>query len=190
MEPHFFKSGLEMRHWLERNHASARELVVGFYRTSTGKPSLRWAESVDEALCFGWIDGIRKGRNAESYTIRFTPRKARSTWSAVNIRRVAELEAMGRMQEAGRAAFARRQESRSRIYSYEQPDNGLSPEFERRFKGNRRAWTFFEAQPPSYRRVSSYWVMSAKQPQTRERRLNTLINDSANGRRIAPLSRS
>ena len=189
MEPIFFKSGAEMRRWLERNHETASELVVGFYRTASGKPSLTWSQSVDEALCFGWIDGVRRSLDAESYTIRFTPRQLRSTWSAVNIRRVGELTAAGRMHESGLQAFARRQDSRSRLYSYEQSADGLTGDYERALRANAPAWDFFQRQPPWYRRTATHWVMSAKREETRQRRLRMLIEDSASGRRIGPLNR-
>ena len=190
MEPRFFKSGTEMRRWLERNHGTARELVVGLHRRASGKPSLTWAESVDEALCFGWIDGIRRSLDESRYTIRFTPRRERSTWSAVNLRRVAELEALGRMQPNGRAAFAHRQEARTGIYAYEQRQQTLSQDFERRFRAHPAAWKFFQEQAAWYRRTASYWVMSAKRDETQGRRLQTLIEDSASGRRIGQLRRS
>ena len=178
-----------MRRWLERNHQTASELLVGFYRRATGRPSLTWAESVDEALCFGWIDGIRKPLDADAYTIRFTPRRARSVWSAVNIRWFGQLDVMGRVEDGGRAAFARRQESRSRIYAYEQAEQSLPEDLERRFQSDRRAWAFFQKQAPWYRRTASYWVLSAKREDTRQRRLKTLIEDSANGRRLGRLTR-
>jgi uncharacterized protein YdeI (YjbR/CyaY-like superfamily) len=189
MDPVFFRSGADMRRWLERQHGQAAELLVGFYRTASGKPSITWAQAVDEALCFGWIDGVRKGRDADSYTIRFTPRQLRSTWSAVNIRRFGELEAMGRLHDSGRQAFSRRQESRSGIYSYEQREHRFSDDYERRFRGNRKAWEFFQAQAPSYRRTATHFVMSAKREETRERRLAELVKDSANGERLDQLSR-
>lgn len=189
MEPIFFRSGAEMCKWLEREHAKAAELVVGFHKTSSGTPSITWPEAVDEALCFGWIDGVRRGSDTESYTIRFTPRKPRSTWSAVNIRRVGELIAMGRMDQAGLEAFDRRQESRSRIYAYEQPDAGLPKDYERDLRSNKKAWEFFQGQAPWYRRNAAHWVMSAKREDTRRRRLETLIEDSANRRRIRRLNR-
>jgi uncharacterized protein YdeI (YjbR/CyaY-like superfamily) len=188
MEPVFFRSGADMRSWLERQHDQAAELLVGFYRTTSRKPSITWAQAVDEALCFGWIDGVRKGRDADSYTIRFTPRQIRSTWSAVNIRRFGELEASGRVHDSGRQAFGRRQESRSRIYSYEQAEQRFSDDYERRFRANRRAWEFFQAQAPSYRRTATYFVSSAKREETRERRLAQLVKDSANGERLDQLS--
>jgi uncharacterized protein YdeI (YjbR/CyaY-like superfamily) len=186
MEPTFFATPAEFRAWLEANHQTATELLVGFHKRGTGKPSITWPQSVDQALCFGWIDGIRRSLGPESYTIRFTPRKARSNWSAVNIKRVRELMEEGLMTPAGRAAFEARADERSAIYSYEQRQ---APEFtaeqEALFRANPAAWEFFQAQAPSYRRVSTYWVVSAKREQTRSQRLARLIEDSANGRRTA-----
>jgi uncharacterized protein YdeI (YjbR/CyaY-like superfamily) len=189
-KPTFFATPAAFRAWLEAHHARSTELLVGFYKRGSGKPSITWPESVDEALCFGWIDGVRRSIDDERYTIRFTPRKARSTWSAINIKRVAELTKLGRMQPAGIEAFARRAESRSQIYSYEQRAEAvLDDEFERTFRANRRAWEFFQGQPPWYRRTATHWVMTAKKEETRRKRLATLIADSANGNRIGPLSR-
>ena len=187
-EPRYFRSPSEFRKWLEKNHAKADELVVGFYKKGTGKPSMTWPQAVDEALCFGWIDGIRKSVDEERYTNRFTPRRPRSNWSAVNIKRVAELEALGRMADAGRAAFAKRSEARSAIYSYENKPEDLPPEQQKRFRANKKAWKFFTAQPPGDRRIALYWVLSAKKEETRERRLETLIADSAARRRLAQLT--
>ena len=187
-EPRYFRSPAEFRKWLEKNHAKADELVVGFYKKGTVKPSMTWPESVDEALCFGWIDGVRRGVDDERYTIRFTQRRATSNWSAINIRRVAELEALGRMADAGRAAFAKRSDARSAIYSYENKPEDLPPAHQKRFRANRKAWKFFTEQPPGYRRMALYWVLSAKKEETRERRLETLIADSAAGRRLAQLT--
>jgi uncharacterized protein YdeI (YjbR/CyaY-like superfamily) len=189
-KPTYFATPAAFRTWLETHHASSSELLVGFYKKGSGKPSITWPESVDEALCFGWIDGIRRTVDDERYTIRFTPRKARSTWSAVNIKRVAELQKLGRMQPAGRAAFERREETRSQIYSYEQrSDAVLDDAAERAFRANERAWGFFNAQPPSYRRIAVYWVMTAKKEATRQSRLATLIDDSAHERRLKQLTR-
>ncbi len=186
----FFAAPAEFRRWLMEHHATAAELWVGFYKRGSGRPSITWPEAVDEALCVGWIDGLRKSIDGESYRNRFTPRKARSTWSAVNIARVAELTAQGRMQPAGLAAFAQRSEDRSGIYSHEQRrDLALSAADEERFRANPAAWAFFQAQPPSYRHGALHWVLSAKQETTRQKRLATLIDDSANGLRIAPLRR-
>ena len=183
-EPRYFRSPSEFRKWLEKNHAKADELVVGFYRKGTGKPSMTWPQAVDEALCYGWIDGIRKSVDAERYTNRFTPRRPKSNWSAVNIKRVGELEAEGRMTDAGRAAFAKRTDARSAIYSYENKPDDLPAEQQKRFRANKRAWKFFTEQPPGYRKIAMYWVLSAKKEETRERRLDTLIVDSAEGRRL------
>ena len=190
MQPVFFATPDEWRAWLARHHATAPELLVGFYKRGTGRPSLTWPESVDHALCYGWIDGVRKSLGAESYTIRFTPRRPGSTWSRINLKRVEELEALGLMQPAGRAAHAARTAAKSGIYSYEQrADARLTPEQERTFKRNRKAWTYFQAEAPWYRRTATFWVASAKREETRAKRLATLIADSAAGRRIGPLER-
>jgi uncharacterized protein YdeI (YjbR/CyaY-like superfamily) len=190
MEPIFFESPSELRTWLEQHHAGEKELLVGFHKKSTGKPSITWPELVDEALCFGWIDGIRRGIDAERYTIRLTPRKPTSNWSSVNIRRVAELEKEGRMTPAGRAAFERRSEERSGIYSYERRKAAkLERAQEREFRANEAAWTFFQSLPPGYRRTATHWVVSAKREETRRKRLATLIDDSASGRRLRHLTR-
>jgi uncharacterized protein YdeI (YjbR/CyaY-like superfamily) len=189
-EPRFFPAASAWRKWLEKNHATADELWVGFHKKASGKPSITWPESVDEALCFGWIDGVRKSIDEDSYKIRFTPRRPGSTWSLVNMKRVEELSALGRLQSAGIDAFAVRKEKRSGIYAYEQRKKAaLDPEQERRFRASKRAWDFFQSQPPSYRQTASWWVISAKREETRERRLATLIKDSAAGRRIGPLTR-
>ena len=188
-EPIFFETPAEFRAWLEEHHADESELLVGFHKTSSGRPSMTWPESVDQALCFGWIDGVRRSLSEHSYSIRFTPRKPRSTWSAVNVRRARELIEEGLMRPAGQAAFERRTEDRSGIYAYEQRKTAkLDPDDEREFRANERAWTFFEAQAPWYRRNATHWVTSAKRPETRRRRLETLIEDSAAGRRIRRLT--
>jgi uncharacterized protein YdeI (YjbR/CyaY-like superfamily) len=190
VKPTFFPTPADWRAWLERNHESQTELLVGFYKKGSGRPSITWPESVDEALCFGWIDGVRTRIDDASYSIRFTPRKRASTWSSVNIGRVAELAAEGRMRPAGIAAFERRTEARSGTYSYEQREHPkLTPEQEREFRANPAAWEFFHAQPPGYRRVATHWVVSAKREETRARRLATLIDDSVNGRRLRHLTR-
>ena len=189
MEPLFFATPAEFRAWLEAHHATEREVVVGFYKKASGRPSITWQESVDEALCFGWIDGIRRRVDDESYSNRFTPRKARSNWSAINIQRAQELIEEGRMTPAGLAAFEARTDDRSAIYSYEQRRKAkLDPEQERRFRANAAAWEWFSARPPSYRSAAVYWVTSAKKPETRERRLAALIEDSAAGRTVKPLT--
>jgi uncharacterized protein YdeI (YjbR/CyaY-like superfamily) len=184
MNPIFFATPAAFRKWLEKHHAAKAELLVGFYKKDSGKPSITWPESVDQALCFGWIDGVRRRIDDVSYSIRFTPRKSVSNWSAINIARVAELTRLGLMAPAGLRAFERRREEKSAIYAYENKVRTLAPADEKRFRANRKAWTFFTAQAPSYQRVAIYWVTSAKREETRERRLATLIDDSANGRRI------
>lgn len=184
MEPTFFPTPAAFRKWLETNHASATELLVGFYKRGSGKPSITWPESVDQALCFGWIDGVRRRIDDVSYSIRFTPRKQISNWSAINIARVAELTKLGLMRPAGLRAFEQRREDKSAIYSYENAVQTFDPSDEKTFRANRKAWQFFNAQAPSYRRVCIYWVTSAKKEETRARRLATLINDSANGERV------
>jgi uncharacterized protein YdeI (YjbR/CyaY-like superfamily) len=190
MEPTTFEWPQDFRAWLEQHHDSEPEVWVGYYKKGSGKPSMTWPESVDEALCFGWIDGIRKRVDAERYMIRFTPRRARSIWSAVNIARVAVLTEEGRMRSAGIRAFEARREDRSGIYSYEQRDRAkLDPAFEKRFRAKKRAWASFEAMPKSYRQAAIRWVMTAKKEQTRERRLATLIESSAAGRTVPPLTR-
>jgi uncharacterized protein YdeI (YjbR/CyaY-like superfamily) len=184
MRPKFFESSAAFRDWLERNHGARSEILVGFYKKGSGRPSMSWPESVDEALCFGWIDGVRRRIDEESYSIRFTPRKRRSVWSAVNIRRAAQLRRLGRMHSAGERAFDARREEASRLYSYERARAVLDPAFEKRFRANREAWNHFDEQPPGYRRLAIHWVMSAKKEETRLRRLSTLIEDSEGGRRL------
>jgi uncharacterized protein YdeI (YjbR/CyaY-like superfamily) len=190
MRPTTFERPEDFRRWLEQHHEREPELWVGYFKKGSGRASMTWPESVDEALCFGWIDGIRKRIDDERYTIRFTPRRAGSIWSAVNIRRVAALTAEGRMRPMGLAAFAARREDRSGIYSYEQRDQAAFPAaFEKRFRAEETAWAWFEAQPKGYRQNTIRWVMTAKREETRERRFATLIEDSAAGRRIARLRR-
>jgi uncharacterized protein YdeI (YjbR/CyaY-like superfamily) len=188
-EPTFFAEPADFRARLEENHERSSELWVGFHKKATGRPSITWPEAVDEALCFGWIDGIRRSLGDESYVIRFTPRKPRSTWSAANIARAKELVAEGRMRPAGLTAFEARSDDRSAIYAYEQRhDARLTPDQERELRSNPRAWEFFQAQPPSYRKTAIWWVVSAKREETRARRLRTLVEDSANGRRLRQLT--
>jgi uncharacterized protein YdeI (YjbR/CyaY-like superfamily) len=186
MNATFFATPADFRRWLEKNHDKATELLVGFHKKGSGKPSITWPESVDEALCFGWIDGVRRSIDEESYSIRFTPRRVRSVWSNVNTKRVAELTKRGRMHPSGLAAFEARDPTRSGIYSFEQREKNkkLGAAYEARLKANTKAWAFFQAQPPGYRRLASLWVMSAKKEETKLRRLATLIADSAAGRRI------
>jgi uncharacterized protein YdeI (YjbR/CyaY-like superfamily) len=191
MKPVFFPTPADFRKWLEQHHESADELLVGFFKKGAGRPSITWPESVDEALCFGWIDGIRRSIDDESYSIRFTPRRRRSAWSAVNIKRVAELTELGRMRPAGLRAFDARDPQRSQIYAFEQSKEAqrLSPEYQAQLEANEKAWAFFRSQAPYYQRVVSWWVMSAKKEETRLRRLATLIADSAKGRRSGVMSR-
>jgi uncharacterized protein YdeI (YjbR/CyaY-like superfamily) len=189
-EPIFFATPAEFRAWLHEHHATAREQWVGFYRVGSGRPSITWPESVDEALCFGWIDGLRKSIDDVSYMIRFTPRKPDSIWSAVNMGRVAVLTDQGRMQPAGLAAYARRRDETSAIYSYEQREQAALEEAEeQQFRANAAGWQFFQAQPRSYRQAAIRWVLSAKKPETRLSRLARLIDDSAQGRTVPPLTR-
>lgn len=188
--PKFFASTAEWRAWLEKRHADTPELWVAFYKRDTGRPSITWPEAVDGALCFGWIDGVRKSIDAASYKIRFTPRKPRSIWSAINIRRAKELSRLGLMQAAGMAAFEKRDGDRSAIYAYEQRKTAKLPkEFEKQFRSNVEAWAFFASQPPWYRRTSTYWVISAKKEETRVKRLTTLIDCSSRMRPIPSLTR-
>ena len=183
--PHFFATPAEFRAWLEHHAGTATELVVGLHKVGTGVPTMSWPQSVDEALCFGWIDGVRKRIDERRYQIRFTPRKPGSIWSAINIDRVAVLSAEGRMQTAGLASFARRSEARSRTYAYEQPGMAtFDPVDQKTFRRNKTAWTFFEAQSPSYRQRMIWNVVSAKQAATRERRLQQLIDASQRGERL------
>jgi uncharacterized protein YdeI (YjbR/CyaY-like superfamily) len=190
MEPAFFATPADFRAWLEAHHDTAQELWVGFYRKGSGKPSITWPEAVDEALCFGWIDGVRRRIDDTSYTNRFTPRRARSTWSTVNVNRVAELIRLGRMQPAGLAAFEKRTAGRSGIYSFEQEAApALDDVQEQRFRANAAAWDFFQREPAWYRRTAVWWVVSAKREETRLRRLAQLIDDSEHGRTVPPLTR-
>jgi uncharacterized protein YdeI (YjbR/CyaY-like superfamily) len=182
MEPKFFKTQHDFRKWLEANHDKKDEIIVGFYKVGSGKPSMTWSEAVDQAICFGWIDGVRRKYDEDSYTNRFTPRRPRSNWSAVNIAKVAELTKNGLMRPAGIAAYEKREEARSGVYAYENSTE-FSAEFEQKFKSNRKAWEFFSSQAPWYRRVSVHRVMSAKQEKTRNDRLEKLIAASEKGER-------
>ncbi|MEP7127347.1 MAG: YdeI/OmpD-associated family protein [Chitinophagales bacterium] len=181
MTPIFFPTENKFRKWLEKNHAKATELHVGFYTVKSGKPSMTWSKSVDHALCFGWIDGVKHSINKESYQIRFTPRRKTSIWSAVNIKKVEALIEQGLMCKAGLESFQHRTESKSKIYAFEKEEVKLSPELAKKFKQNKVAWNYFQTLAPSYRKPSLNWVMSAKQETTRLKRLNELIADSAAG---------
>jgi uncharacterized protein YdeI (YjbR/CyaY-like superfamily) len=181
----FFAKPADFRKWLQANHQSSREQWVGFYKKSSGRPSITWPESVDEALCVGWIDGLRKTVDAESYKIRFTPRKTTSNWSAVNIGRVKELTTLGRMRPAGLKAFELRKEEKSGIYAYENRHAAaLDEAAEARFRSRKKAWQFFQDQPAGYRHLATWYVASAKRDETRQKRLEKLIAESDAGRRI------
>jgi uncharacterized protein YdeI (YjbR/CyaY-like superfamily) len=184
LKPTFFKSATECRRWLERNHDSATELWFGFYKKKSGKRGITYQEALDEALCFGWIDGLKKSVDEHSYTFRFTPRKPKSIWSLVNTKRAEELRKLGRMRPAGLKAFAARSSEKSGIYSFENPARKLSAGCEKEFKAYKEAWEFFQAQPPGYQRTASFWVMSAKQEATCLRRLARLISDSEKKLRV------
>jgi uncharacterized protein YdeI (YjbR/CyaY-like superfamily) len=187
----FFEDAASFRAWLEAHHETAPELLLAYRRRGSGLPSITWPESVDVALSFGWIDGVRRGVDETTYTIRFTPRRPRSIWSAVNVRRFGELDAEGLVADAGRRAFAARREDRTAVYTHEQKvPPTLDDAFEARFRTEAPAgWAWFEGQPPYYRRQAAHWVMSAKRPETRERRLAALIADSTAGVRVGPLRR-
>ena len=184
MKPKFFPTQEDFRKWLEENHDKETEIIVGFYKVGLGKNYMNWSEAVDQALCFGWIDGVRRKVDEESYSNRFTPRRANSNWSAVNIAKVAELTEKGLMMPAGIAAFEKRKENKSRIYVYENEAKQFSGEFEKRFKANKKAWEFFESQANWYKKQMTGWVMSAKQEATQERRLEKLISESKNEKRV------
>lgn len=184
MTPTFFAKSSDFRKWLAKNHLTCTELLVGFYKVDSGKASMTWPQSVDEALCFGWIDGVRKRIDDDSYSIRFTPRKATSIWSAVNIKKIEDLTQKGLIQPAGLAAFEKRTEHRSSVYAYENEPAKLSPEFEKTFKAHKKAWAFFTAQAPSYQKTIIHWIMSAKQDATRRSRLDKTIAESEKQKRL------
>ncbi len=184
MEPTFFATQADFRAWLKENHLSHKELLVGFYKKDSGIPSMTWPESVDQALCFGWIDGVRKSRDEVSYTIRFTPRKPTSIWSSINIAKVEKLTEKGFMMPEGIAAFELRKAHKSSIYSYEKEEVPLSTEYEEIFKKEKKAWAFFTKQPPGYKRQMIHRIMDAKQERTRLVRLEKLINNSKEGKRL------
>ncbi len=187
MQPKFFSSPGNFREWLERNHDSATELLMGFHKKSSGKKSITYGEALDEALCFGWIDGVRKNLNETSYTIRFTPRKPTSIWSNVNVKHVARLQKEGRMHRAGTEAYERRAPERTGIYSFENAPRELPPEYEKTFRQNKAAWKFFQEQPPGYKRLMVFRTVSAKKQETRLRRLKQLIESSEKGERMGIL---
>lgn len=178
MTPTFFQNQTDFRKWLEKNHKIEIELLVGYYKVDSGKPSMTWSQSVDEALCFGWIDGVRKSIDKDSYQVRFTPRKLTSIWSAVNIQKIERLTKLGLMQPAGLEIFNNRKENESQIYSDENAEVKFPFELEEQFKADKIAWDYFQSLAHSYRKLSTYWVMSAKQDKTKLKRLNELIADS------------
>ncbi|WP_394775524.1 YdeI family protein [Flavobacterium sp.] len=184
MKPTFFPTQENFREWLEKHHKKETELLVGFYKVNSKKPSMSWSESVDQALCFGWIDGVRRSIDNESYSIRFTPRKKSSIWSAINIKKIANLTKAGLMTPEGEKAFALRSEERSGIYSHEKEPSILDPDFEKQFKANKIAWEYFNTQAPSYKKVMIHWIMTAKQEKTRISRLEKTINISAEQKRM------
>ena len=189
--PKFFAAAGAFRAWLEQHHESARELLVGYYKRDSGRPSMTWSESVDEALCFGWIDGVRRSLGDDAYTIRFTPRKPGSIWSTINVAKVAALTEAGKMRPSGERAFALRQAHKTGVYSFERSDAAaLSDEQAALLRKNRQAAAFLDAQPPWYQRAAIHWVTSAKREETRTRRLTQLIADSAAGRTVGPLTRN
>lgn len=183
MEVHFFDSA-EFRKWLEKNHEKASEVYIGFYKKSTGKEKMDWSQAVDQAICFGWIDGVRRSIDGESYCNRFTPRKPTSNWSNINIKKVEELTKKGLMKPAGIAAFEKRKPEKTGIYSFENEAKSLTPEYEKHFKANKKAWDFFSAQPPGNKKLNIYRIMSAKQEKTQWSRLEKLIEASEAGKRI------
>ena len=180
----FFSTPGEFRKWLTKNHRTSTELLVGFWKVGTKRPSMTWSESVDQALCFGWIDGVRRTIDNESYSIRFSPRRPESPWSAINTAKVAELERKGLMRAAGRVAFAKRNEERSRAYSYESGPKDFDADLLRVFETSKEAWAFYQRQPAGYRKRIVHWVMSAKQAETRVRRLERLIRLCSGGKRL------
>jgi len=186
-KPTFFRTSSDFRTWLEKNHKQTSELLIGFHRVDSGKGGMTYREALDEALCHGWIDGLRKRYDTNSYTIRFTPRAPGSIWSVINTTRMTELIKLGRVHPAGLKVFNQRDQKKSKLYSYGAGNCQLDAAYARQFRANPTAWEFYQAQAPWYRRVSCYWVMSAKREETRLRRLATLIADSAKGRRIKQL---
>jgi uncharacterized protein YdeI (YjbR/CyaY-like superfamily) len=188
-EPRFFRTPAELRRWLVRHHANADELFLGYWKVGSGQKSVTWPESVDEALCFGWIDGVTRRIDDQRYVIRFTPRKKSSIWSAVNIARIAVLDAEGRLHDAGRAAFAARRENKSGVYSFEQESVALPDVYAKLLQANRKASAHFEARAPSYRKAVMWWIVSAKQEATRLRRLAMLIEHGERGALLYQFSR-
>lgn len=189
MEATFFKNPSELRKWLEKNHLSEQELILGLYKKGTGKENITWSQAVDEALCFGWIDGISRRIDAERWQIRLTPRKPNSIWSNVNINKIKVLAENGLMHPKGIEAFDKRKEEKSGIYAFETEEKKLTAAFEAQFKANKKAWDFFHSQPPGYKKTALHYVMTAKQEATRQKRIDNLIADSEAGLRLKQLSR-
>ena len=183
-QPHFFSKPSDFRKWLAKNHQTETELLVGFYKVGSAKPSINWSESVDQALCFGWIDGIRRSIDKESYSIRFTPRKASSIWSLVNIEKMATLQKKGLLKPDGLAAFEKRKLEKSGIYSHEKENVQFSEDLDKKFRANAKAWSFFESTAPSYQKIATNWVMSAKQKITKQKRFENLVTDCECGLKI------
>lgn len=188
MKATYFPSPAAFRAWLKRHHATEKELLVGFFKVGTGKPSMTWSQSVDQALCFGWIDAVRRRVDGDRYTIRFTPRKPASNWSKINVAKVEALRKAGLMTPAGEKAVAARAEHRTGVYSFEQRPQKLPPALQKQLRANSRAWEYYQSQAPYYRRTTAFWVMSARKEETRLRRLAQLIADSALGRRVGVMS--
>ena len=187
MKPKFFTTPEKFRQWLEKNHASADELEIGFYKKSSGKKSITYKEALDEALCFGWIDGVKRSLDETSYQQRFTPRRARSIWSLVNVKHVERLKKEGKMHAAGLAAYEQRDPKRTGIYAFENAPREISAEYEKEFRKTKGAWEYFQTYPPYLKKTVSYWVMSAKKEETRSARLQRLIESCARGERIGVL---
>ncbi|HSP88427.1 MAG TPA: YdeI/OmpD-associated family protein [Ignavibacteriaceae bacterium] len=187
MDHTFFPTQSDLRKWFEKNHNKADELWIGYYKKATGIPSITWQQSVDEALCFGWIDGIRKSIDEKSYKIRFTPRRKKSNWSAINIKRIKELIKQDLVKTSGLEAFKKRDEKKAKLYSFEQEKIKLPKELEEKIKANKKAWKFFQKLPPYAKRLSTFWVISAKREETKLSRLKTLIKCSEEGKKIPPL---
>jgi uncharacterized protein YdeI (YjbR/CyaY-like superfamily) len=183
MKPKYFKSQSEFRRWLENNHDKEKELWLGFYKKNSGKPSITYPEALDEALCFGWIDGVRRSLGEDSYIQRFTPRRPKSIWSNVNVRHVERLKQLGRMAPPGLAAYALRTPERTGVYAFENSPHKLAVAYEKKFRANKKAWRFFDQMPPSFKRTCIFWVMNAKHEETRLRRLDSLIESSLKGER-------
>ena len=184
MTPIFFSNQQEFRKWLTKNHKKETELIVGYYKVNSGKPSMTWSQSVDQALCFGWIDGVRRSIDSESYCIRFTPRKPTSKWSEVNLKKVAELSKQGLMQPSGVEIFMKRKVEESKIYSFENAGKQLAQNLEKKFKANKAAWSFFTKQAPSYKKMIVHWITSAKREETQLTRLEQAITESVKQKRI------